>query len=142
MELIIRSSTSLFSVKKGFLSRCWCCTNVWMSRLKDSLLGHSGDCVASSHFSNKRASSGNSGCLDKIRLFQIRSHGFPICYSISQNQTSTGLYRSCAALASFSGTLILFQALYIEFIVEKVWFGLVSIDGLNKQTKQMVFGLL
>ena len=51
--------------------------------------------------------------------------------------TSTGLYRSCAALASFSGTfdLILFQALNIEFIVEKVWFGLVSIDGLNKQTK-------
>ena len=51
--------------------------------------------------------------------------------------TSTGLYRSCAALASFSCTfvLILFQALNIEFIVEKVWFGLVSIDGLNKQTK-------
>ena len=58
--------------------------------------------------------------------------------------TSTGLYRSCAALASFSGTfdLVLFQALNIEFIFEKVWFGLVSIDGLNKQTKQMVFGLL
>ena len=51
--------------------------------------------------------------------------------------TSTGRYRSCAALASFSGTfdLILFQALNIEFIVEKVWFGVVSIDGLNKQTK-------
>ena len=40
-------------------------------------------------------------------------------------KTSTGLYRSCAALASFSGTfdLILFQALNIEFIFEKVWFG-------------------
>ena len=51
--------------------------------------------------------------------------------------SSTSLYRSCAALASFSGTfdLILFQALNIEFIVEKVWFGVVSIDGLNKQTK-------
>ena len=52
-------------------------------------------------------------------------------------KTSTCLHRSCAALASFSGAfdLILFQALNIEFIVEKVWFGLVSIDGLNKQTK-------
>ena len=50
-------------------------------------------------------------------------------------KTSTGLYRSCAALASFSGTfdLILFQAVNFELIVEKVWFGLVWIDGLNKQ---------
>ena len=50
----------------------------------------------------------------------------------------TGLYRSCAALASFSGTfdLILFQALNIEFIFEKVWFGLVSIEGLNNQIRQ------
>ena len=31
--------------------------------------------------------------------------------------------------------LIVFQALNIEFVVEKVWFGLVSIDGLNQQTK-------
>ena len=63
---------------------------------------------------------------------------------LGYKETSTGLYRSCAALASFLGTfdLILFQALNIEFIVEKVWFGLVSIDGLNKQTKYMVFGLL
>ena len=52
-------------------------------------------------------------------------------------QTSTGLYRSCAALASFSGTfdLILFEAVNFEFIVEKVWFceicfGLVWIDYL------------
>ena len=39
-------------------------------------------------------------------------------------KTSTGLYRSCAALARFSGTfdLILFQADNFEFIVEKVWF--------------------
>ena len=52
-------------------------------------------------------------------------------------KTSTGLYRSCAALVRFSGTfdLILFEAVNFEFIVEKVWFGLVSIDGLNKQTK-------
>ena len=60
-------------------------------------------------------------------------------------KTSTGLYRSCAALASFSGTfdLILFQAVNFEFIVEKVWFGLVWIAGLNKQMKEMVwFGLL
>ena len=50
---------------------------------------------------------------------------------------NTSLYRSCAALASFSGTfdLILFQALNIEFIVEKVWFGVVLIDGLNRQNK-------
>ena len=52
-------------------------------------------------------------------------------------KTGTGLYRSCAALASFSGTfdLILFEA--VEFIVEKVWFGevcfgLVWIDGLEQ----------
>ena len=52
-----------------------------------------------------------------------------------QKETSTGLYRSCAALASFSGTfdLILFQAVNFELIFEKVWFGLVWIDGLNKQ---------
>ena len=39
-------------------------------------------------------------------------------------KTSTDLYRSCAALASFSGTFDFKQ----EFIVEKVWFGLVSIE--------------
>ena len=52
-------------------------------------------------------------------------------------KTSTGLYRSCAALVRFSGTfdLILFQALNIEFIVEEVSFRFVSLDGLNKQTK-------
>ena len=51
-------------------------------------------------------------------------------------KTSTGLYRSCAALACFSGNfdLILFEAVNFEFIVEKVWFGevwfgLVWIDG-------------
>ena len=50
-------------------------------------------------------------------------------------QTSTGLYTSCAALASFSDTfdLILFQTVNFEFIFEKVWFGLFWIDGLNKQ---------
>ena len=39
-------------------------------------------------------------------------------------RTSTGLYRSCAALASFSGTfdLILFEAVYFDFIADKVWF--------------------
>ena len=47
--------------------------------------------------------------------------------SAGHYKTSTGLRRSCAALASFSGTfdLILFQAINFEFIVEKVWFGLV-----------------
>ena len=40
--------------------------------------------------------------------------------------TSTGLYRSCAALACLSGTfdLISFEAVNFEIIVEKVWFGL------------------
>ena len=56
-----------------------------------------------------------------------------------RNKTSTGLYRSCAALAHFSGTfdLILFEAVTFEFIVKKVWFGLGWnwIDGLNKKTK-------
>ena len=64
--------------------------------------------------------------------------------TVDHIRTSTGVNRSCAALASFSCTfdLILFQALNIEFIFEKIWFGLVSIDSLNKRTKQMVFGLL
>ena len=55
--------------------------------------------------------------------------------NFSWKPTSTGLYRSCAALACFSGTfdLILFQAANFEFIVEKVWFGLGWIDGLKKQ---------
>ena len=46
-------------------------------------------------------------------------------------------YRSVQELRSSSKLFryFWFQALYIEFIVEKVWFGLVSIDGLNKQTK-------
>ena len=62
-------------------------------------------------------------------------HKMPISQNLPFTQTSTGLYRSCAALASFSGTfdLILFQAVNFELIVEKVWFGLVWIDGLNKQ---------
>ena len=52
-------------------------------------------------------------------------------------KTSTGLYRSCAALANFSGTfdLILFEAVNLKFIVEKVQFSLVGIDGLDKWTK-------
>ena len=56
---------------------------------------------------------------------------------MSVTRTSTGLYRSCAALANFSGTfdLILFEAVNLEFIVEKVQFGLVWIDGLDKWTK-------
>ena len=59
-------------------------------------------------------------------------------------KTSTGLYRSCAALASFSGTfdLILFKAVNFEFIVEKVWFGLVLIDDLKKTDKINGFGLI
>ena len=52
-------------------------------------------------------------------------------------KTSTDLYRSCAALASFSGSfdVIIFIAVNFEHIVEKVWFGLVWMDGLNKKTK-------
>ena len=51
--------------------------------------------------------------------------------------TSTGLYRSCAALARFSSNfdLILFEAVNLEFNVEKVQFGLVWIDSLDKWTK-------
>ena len=49
--------------------------------------------------------------------------------SLNWKGTSTCLYRSCAALASSSGPfdLILFQAVNFEFIVEKVWFGLVCL---------------
>ena len=52
----------------------------------------------------------------------------------SNRKTGTGLYRSFAALASFSGTfvLILFEAVNFEFIVEKVWFCLVWKNGQNK----------
>ena len=49
------------------------------------------------------------------------------------DKTSTGLYRSCAALASFSDTFDLIYFKQLILIVEKVWFGLVWIDGLNKQ---------
>ena len=57
-------------------------------------------------------------------------HIFPSLIKVYVLQTqknkksSTGLYWSCAALASFSGTfdLILFQAVNFEFIAEKVWF--------------------
>ena len=59
--------------------------------------------------------------------------------SMVYRSTSTGLYRSCTALAGFSGTfaLFLFQAVNFEFIIEKVWFGMVWIDGLNKKEKKM-----
>ena len=51
-------------------------------------------------------------------------------------ETSTGLYRSCAALASFSGTfdLILFQAVNFEFIAEKVWFAYFKDTQTHRQT--------
>ena len=44
----------------------------------------------------------------------------PYLLAARHKQTSTGLYRSCAALACFSGNfdLILFEE--IKFIVEKV----------------------
>ena len=65
-------------------------------------------------------------------------------------KTSTSLYRSCAAIARFSGTfdLILFEAVDFEFIVEKVWFGkfcigLFWIDGLDQPCFALVeFGSL
>ena len=50
-------------------------------------------------------------------------------------ETSTGLYRSCAALASFSDTFDLIYFKQLILIVEKVWFGLVWIDGLNNVNK-------
>ena len=55
-------------------------------------------------------------------------------YRAGQLITSTGLYRSCAALANFSGTfdLILFEAVNLEYIVKKVKFGLVWINRQNK----------
>ena len=42
-------------------------------------------------------------------------------YNVHNALTSTGLYRSCAALVSFTGTvdLIFFEAVNFEFIVEK-----------------------
>ena len=71
---------------------------------------------------------GSSEVLRKLSLFLMTSFVRRLL------KTSTGLYRSCAALASFSGTfdLILFKAVNFEFIFEKGWFGLVWIDGLNK----------
>ena len=73
--------------------------------------------------------------LRKIVIFKVGLTVVQVICKSSFVKTSTGLYRSCAALASFSGTfdLILFQAVNFELIVEKVWFGLVWIDGLNKQ---------
>ena len=59
--------------------------------------------------------------------------------------TSTGLYRSCAAIASVSGTfdLISFQSVNFEFILEKVWFGLFCVDRPFGQTDKINgFGLL
>ena len=63
--------------------------------------------------------------------------GFEYSSKFFWERTSTGLYRSCAALAHFSGTfdLILFEAVAFELFVEKVWFGLCWIDGLDEQTK-------
>ena len=54
---------------------------------------------------------------------------------VKQVQVCTGVAQ--LALANFSGTfdLILFEAVNLEFIVEKVQFGLVWIDGLDKWTK-------
>ena len=56
-----------------------------------------------------------------------------------QVETRTGLYRSCAALANFSGTFdsILFQA---EFIAEKVWFGYMVWK--NRQNKWFWFAFI
>ena len=44
------------------------CTKVWTSMLKESVLALSGDWVASSHFSNRRASRGKRGCLGEREL--------------------------------------------------------------------------
>ena len=60
------------------------------------------------------------------------------------------MYRSCASLAPFLGTLdlILFEAVNKEFIVKKVWlgevwFGLVWIDSLDQPCFALVeFGLV
>lgn len=58
-----RPSTSESLIKKGLQSLSWCWTNAWMSMLKLSEFGVSADWVACSHLSNRRANSGNKGCL-------------------------------------------------------------------------------
>ena len=59
-------------------------------------------------------------------------------------RTSTGLYRSCAALACLSGTfdLISFEAVNFEIMVEKVWFGLERRLGQTDKIKDFWFTLL
>ena len=58
--------------------------------------------------------------------------------------TSTGLYRSCTALAIFSGIfeLIFFEAVYFEFIFEKVWFGLDQQFGQTDKINGFWFALV
>ena len=58
-------------------------------------------------------------------------------------KTSTGLYRSCAALVRFSGTfdLILFEAVNFEFIVKKIWFGLMVLTNTLNKWSLVCFGL-
>lgn len=61
--LLTKLSNSGSSLKKGLCSRsCWC-TKFSMSTSKLADVMHSDPCVACSHFSNSRASSGNNGCL-------------------------------------------------------------------------------
>ena len=66
-----RLSSSGSSLKNGFPSCSWWCTNAWMSTSKLSADGQSAVCDACSHFSNSRAISGNSGCLQH-RGLQIK----------------------------------------------------------------------
>ena len=63
--ILTSSLVSSLSASSGLFSCCWCCTKAWMSTLKLSLVGHSADWVASSHFSNSSANSGNKGCLQQ-----------------------------------------------------------------------------
>ena len=69
-------------------------------------------CLVLSYRSNARSHRTVSKCRAQQQPFRQMN--------IEQVQT---LYRSCAALARFSGTfdLILFEAVNFKFIIEKVW---------------------
>ena len=54
--------------------------NTWMSTLKLSLVGHSADWVASSHFSNSRANRGKRGCLVGGGISILSPNQLPLSY--------------------------------------------------------------
>jgi len=71
-----RLSSSGSSLKKGLCScSCWW-TKFSMSTSKLAEVMHSEPCVACSHFSKSRVSSGNSGCLQKTKETSHNAHWF------------------------------------------------------------------